>query len=133
MTESKRKTILVLAASYLPGYKAGGPVRSIANLVEALGEDCEFRIITSDRDLGEPQSYSGIEPNRWIPLGKGSVMYVPKGFRSLWKFIRTLRSMRADILYLNSFFARRYSMLPAVLARIGVCRPSTLILAPRGE
>ena len=45
--------VLVTIGSYLPGYKAGGPIRSVANLIDALGDDFEFRVVTSDKDLGE--------------------------------------------------------------------------------
>jgi glycosyltransferase involved in cell wall biosynthesis len=129
----KKPVVLVLAGSYLPGYKAGGPIRSIANLVEALGDELDYRIVTSDRDLGEPKPYSEIEPNRWTQVGKARVMYVPVGPRSLWNFIMVLSSTPADILYLNSFFDRKYSMLPALLRRLGLLHAKTVILAPRGE
>jgi glycosyltransferase involved in cell wall biosynthesis len=133
MTDNKRKTILVMAGSYLPGYKAGGPVRSISNLVEALGDDLDFRIVTSDRDLNAPEPYSEIEPNRWTRVGKGWVMYVSAGPQSLLKVISTLRSTPADVLYLNSFFARTYSILPALLRRLGLFHAKAVVLAPRGE
>jgi hypothetical protein len=45
--------VLVLVGTYLPGYKAGGPLRSIANLVATLGLEFHFRIVTLDRDLGD--------------------------------------------------------------------------------
>ena len=34
--EGLKKTILILVSHYLPGFKAGGPIRSIAALVEKL-------------------------------------------------------------------------------------------------
>ena len=39
-----KKKILCLTDHYLPGYKAGGPIRSIANLVEHLGDEFEIYI-----------------------------------------------------------------------------------------
>jgi hypothetical protein len=45
-----KPTILILNEYYLPGYKAGGPIRSISNLVSWLGDDFNFKIITTDRD-----------------------------------------------------------------------------------
>lgn len=129
----RRRVILALVESYLPGYKGGGPVRSIANLVEALGDEFDFLIVTSDRDVNQQTPYEGIEPNCWLPVGKAQVMYIPVGPWSLFKFIETLRSVPCDVLYLNSFFSRRYSMLPALLQRLGLLRTSGVILAPRGE
>ena len=36
---------------YIPGYKSGGPVKSIYNLSEHLNKYFDFLIVTSDRDL----------------------------------------------------------------------------------
>lgn len=35
--------ILTLADYYLPGYKAGGPIRTLANMVDMLGDEFKFR------------------------------------------------------------------------------------------
>ena len=50
--EGKKRRILILNGRYLPGYKDGGPVRSIKNLTDRLGEKYDFRILTVDRDHG---------------------------------------------------------------------------------
>lgn len=47
------KNILILMGRYLPGYKDGGPVRTIVNLVDILGNEYNFNIMTSDRDHGD--------------------------------------------------------------------------------
>ena len=67
----RRVTVLVFIGYYLPGYKAGGPVRSIANVVETLGDEFEFRIVTSDRDLLDEVPYPGITHRHMDSTGKG--------------------------------------------------------------
>jgi glycosyltransferase involved in cell wall biosynthesis len=128
-----RPVILVLVESYLPGYKGGGPVRSISNAVEALGDELDFRIVTNNCDVGEPAPYPEVKPYEWTQVGKASVMYIPKGLRSVWMLIGVLRSTPADLIYLNSFFARKYSMLPSLLRRLRLLHSDAIILAPRGE
>ena len=64
-----KPVVLVLLALYLPGLKMGGPLQSVANLVRRLDADFEFRILTSDRDLGDDRSYDGIETDR---MGAGA-------------------------------------------------------------
>lgn len=49
--------VLALFSHYLPGYRAGGPVRSIANLVSALGTELSFFVITLAWDLGTRDRY----------------------------------------------------------------------------
>ncbi len=125
--------MLVMLSHYLPGYKAGGPIRSIANMVEALGGELDFRIVTCDRDLGELYPFGQIQPCRWTPVGKARVFYVPDTWRALWTMIRTLMQTPADLLYLNSFFGRRYSMCAMFLRKLRLFRPPSVLLAPRGE
>ena len=60
------KKILIFTQFYLPGYKAGGPIVSISNLVEELKNDFELFIITTDRDAFENKKYENITQNQWI-------------------------------------------------------------------
>jgi glycosyltransferase involved in cell wall biosynthesis len=129
-----QQTILTLVGFYLPGYKAGGPIRSIENLVAALGEEFHFRIVTLDRDLGDQPSYQGVEANRWVRVGQADVMYLrpgPGGFLGMCALLCSVD--RNTVLYLNSFFARRFSMLAMLMRWLKLCRPRCVVLAPRGE
>ena len=126
--------ILTMVGSYVPGYKAGGPIRSISNLATVLGEEFRFKIVTLDRDLGDTSPYPGVEAGRWLRVGNADVMYLSPGWRGLFKTVVLLRSVdRTTVLYLNSFFARRFSILPIFLRWFGLLRPGHLMLAPRGE
>ena len=61
---------------YLPGYKDGGPVRSIKNLTDRLGNEYDFRILTCDRDHGDDTPYAGISYDEWNAVGNAKVWYV---------------------------------------------------------
>ena len=52
-----KKKILIFIDWYLPGYKAGGPIQSVANLVANLKEEFEFSIVTRDTDYCEKLPY----------------------------------------------------------------------------
>lgn len=128
--------MLIVLGVYLPGYKAGGPIRSIENLVAALGEEFDFKIITSDRDEGEEAPYPGVVPNRWVRVGGVDVMYVSPGLYGALVLCEKLCSLvdeKNTVLYANSVFNRRFSMLPVLLRWLTLCRPRCLVLAPRGE
>lgn len=56
-----RKTIILALVRYcLPGDKSGEPVRSISNIVDQLGDEFVFRIVTSDRDSLDEVPYGGV-------------------------------------------------------------------------
>ena len=75
MTALNKPKILILVGYYLPGYKAGGPLRTISNIVDDLGGDFEFWIVTRDRDLGDDVPYTCVSVNKWLAVGKARVFY----------------------------------------------------------
>ncbi len=125
-------TILVVTEYYLPGYKAGGPVRTIASLVSRLGDEFDFRILTLDRDLKAQSPYPDVKPSRWHVVGKAHVMYLPPAEKRLWRWCRWLRCLKYDVMYLNGCFSRS-TIRTLVLRRLGLVPDRPVILAPRGE
>lgn len=71
------RKILILAGRYLPGYKDGGPVRSIVNLTEWMGDEYDIRIMCLDRDHGDADRYPGIRIKEYNEVGKAKVWYTP--------------------------------------------------------
>lgn len=131
MTNGK-KDILIITGRYLPGYKDGGPVRSIKNLTDFLGDEYNFKILTCDRDHGDTESYPNIKVNDWNTVGKAQVYYVvPGGFTR--STIVELAS-RADLVYvcgcfndyaINTLVANRLGKInvPVVVASMGLFSP----------
>lgn len=128
-----KPVILTFTRNYLPGHLAGGPVRTIANMVDRLGAEFEFRIVTSDRDVGDAAPYPDIQRDRWIALGKGWVRYVSPSHRGLRELARLVSGTAHDIVYLNSLFDQRFTRRVLLARRLGWVRRAPLILAPRGE
>jgi len=126
--------ILAFLHYYLPGYKSGGPIRTIANLVEALGDDFDFRIVTSDRDATDTEPYPGLPPpGQWARFGKADVLYLPPDRKGLQAIAGILRDTPHDTLYLNSFFDPVFTMMPLLARRLGLAPTPRCVIAPRGE
>lgn len=128
-----KPVVLTFMAYYLPGHKAGGPVRTVANMVEALGDEIEFRIVTLDRDLLDESPYAGVVPEQWCRCGKAWVYYVSPARFGFSLVSRLLRATPFDRLYLNSLFAPKFTLLPLLVSRIAGGRGRRVVLAPRGE
>jgi glycosyltransferase involved in cell wall biosynthesis len=128
-----KKTILVFIDYYLPGSKGGGPIRSLANIVERLSDEFSFKVVTSDHDLGDQRPYSGIEHCQWVTIGRASVFYVPRGLAGYVKIMEILRGADYDAIYLNSFFSRPFSIYVVWLLYFRVSFAVPVLLAPRGE
>ena len=130
---NKKKQILTLTAFYLPGYKGGGPIRTIASMVDILGDEFDFRIVALDRDLGCDEPYPGIIVNEWKQVGKAQVMYVAPGALTFTFLRHLINSTPHEVLYLNSCFSTRDSIMPLLLRRFGLIHSPVTIVAPRGE
>ena len=106
MSNLNKPVILILIDWFLPAYKAGGPVRSVANLIENLKNDFEFKIVTGDRDLGDTSPFKDVKTNSWIQKDDYQIMYLsPEQNKEKIKAI--LINEKYDKVYLNSLFSLR--------------------------
>ena len=123
------KKILILMGRYLPGHKDGGPLRTIVNLTEALGEEYDFRIVCLDRDHGDTEAYSNIRSGKWNTVGKAKVWYVePGGFT--FSLIKEC-TKDADLIYCCGFYDA-YGYKTLLLNRIGALKGKRVVVASMG-
>lgn len=128
-----RPVVLVFSGCYLPGVNGGGPIRTISNLVEKLGDEFDFRIVTMDRDFGDQAPYRNVKVNAWCSVGKASVFYASSEYRSLAGISRLISNTQHDVLYLNSFFNAGFTLLPMLARWLRLVPLRPVIIAPRGE
>jgi len=124
------KKIFIFVDYYLPGFKFGGPLRTIANMVERLSSSYQFFIFTFDRDEGDTEPYSNILREGWNKAGPASVFYTSD--RSLRQILKRIDEVSPDMVYLNSFFSR-VSIKVLLARKLGMLRNIPILLAPRGE
>jgi len=128
-----KKKVLIMTGYYVPAVKAGGPIQSIKNLVDNLSDKIDFYIVTSDRDLGDNEPFNNIKVDTWIKVGKANVFYTDPS-KLTWKKIKSIiNSIDYDVLYLNSFFSYKFSIVPVILKKMKKIPNRRVVLAPRGE
>jgi glycosyltransferase involved in cell wall biosynthesis len=125
--------VLAFASYYLPGYKAGGPIQSLANLVSQLNKEVTFRIVSADRDLGDTAAYPDILPGQWRTAGNAQVFYLAPGQCKLGTISRILSKTPHDVLFLNSLFDPKFTTLPLLAQHLNLAPRRPVLLAPRGE
>lgn len=123
----QQKRILICMDWYEPGFKAGGPIRSVANLVNELKGEFEFYILTSAFDLGETEPYPDIELDQWFDKDGVMVKYMSRGNMKASAVKGNILEIDPDILYLNSLFSKLYTLVPMSLVK-----KIPIIIAPRG-
>lgn len=132
MTMTKPR-LLVLTQWFVPGYRAGGPIRSTANLVSALERHFDISVVTSDRDLGMDSPYESLARDTWIPHGQEArVMYVSPQHQCVDGIERIVRDVRPETVYVNSLFSPRFS-IPVLVLRWRGRLGARVVVSPRGE
>lgn len=122
--------ILTFTGFYLPGYKGGGPIKTIKNLFDLADDEIIFKLITSDRDLGDKKPYASVTCGAWNQVSTASVFYAQPGKTGYAQIAHQLRAKDYDVVYLNSFFSPRFSFFPLLLAK---ALRQKVVLGPRGE
>lgn len=123
------RKILILIGRYLPGHRDGGPLRTIVNLTDALGDEYDFYIVCLDRDHGDSEAYKNISYRKWNKVGKASVRYVkPRGFT--FSLIRDL-SKNVDLIYTCGFFDD-YGYKTLILNRFNQLHRKPVVVASMG-
>ncbi len=134
--DSAEKTplrILAVVQWYPPAYKAGGPIRSVHNLVQLLQreESVSVEVVCGVSDLGDNSPLPGINANQWVRRENVSIRYQSNPSPWFWwkKLQGNINEPRPDIVYLNSVFGLSFSIVPMVVSKLFGIR---VLLAPRG-
>ena len=130
-SRTSRTKILTVTDGYPPGFKGGGPIHSVSNLVTALnGKEFEFCVLTRDRDHTDKVPYREVTTDAWVRVGNADVLYTAD--LSLANLRRRVAEAMPDVIYLNSFFSR-LTISILLLRRLRLVPSAAVVLAPRGE
>lgn len=126
-----KKRILIFIDWYLPGYKAGGPIQSVANLIEHLKDEFDFFVVTRDTDYCEEIPYTLIKSDEWNVLKNGTnVYYISKNNLERSSIRNIIRKTDFDCIYLNGIYSLYFTLYPLFLLRKK--RDKKIIIAARG-
>ncbi|NDK54516.1 glycosyltransferase family 4 protein [Pontibacter fetidus] len=127
----KKKRILITIDWFLPGYKAGGPIQSCANLITHLKDKYEFWVITRDTDYCSDVPYKGISSDTWTKLEDNvHVFYFSRKGLSPLRLFKLVKDTSADVLFINGIYSLYFSLLPLLFAK--AINKSKIILSGRG-
>ena len=123
--------ILIAIDWYRPAHKAGGPITSIENLVDLLGDEphLEFYVVCGVFDYGEQQPLD-VPQETWVTVGKAQVQYWH--LRQLgWKqWMHIFQTLQPDIIHTQGLWSPKFSILPLLVAQ--QYRKAKIVVSPRG-
>jgi len=119
-------TVFITIPWFLPAFKAGGPIRSIANLVDRFDEGIEYRVFCGDTDL-DGSELTDIEKGKWVPFNKNTqVWYAEKGEVSK-TLTDQVELLKPDVLFIIGIYTWHYNIVPLLF-----CKAPKKILSVRG-
>ena len=126
-----KKNIAVLIDWYLPGNKAGGPVKSVYSMLNVLKDEFNFFVITTNHDLGSATPYKNVESDKWVKYNDIPVYYFSKENLKSNNLLEVINGISPDLVYLNSFWSYNFSLVPLRFKKAGKLK-ADIVLAPRG-
>jgi len=127
------RRVLAFIGAFLPGYKAGGPIKSMVKMLDNLPDSVKVTLVTADRDLGDSVPYPGLS-GKVVHRGPHEIYYLNwRDPRQWMTLLRWARRNPLDLIYVNSLWSPLFTVLPVVAHRLGLLESREVLLAPRGE
>lgn len=127
------RPIVALSPYFLPGFKGGGPIRSLCAMARELSPEFDFRVVAGDRDCGDTRPYETATTGGWTTVNGISVWYTPPGLARWSEITSVLRCERSSVVYVNDFFSVPWGLWPLLVFRLHMLRETRLLIAPRGQ
>ena len=122
--------VLITSPGFPPAYRGGGPIRTLAAMLDSAPSWHTVYVVTHNHDMGhgEPLVKHNTE---WAVRHGARVLYLSTGIRAVMRGLRRATATEPDVAYVNGLFAAEFSLPLAVWARVR--RDVQLVIAPRGE
>lgn len=139
-----KERILVFCDFYLPGFKSGGGMWTVVNLVDRFADRYDFYVVTRNYESkGDRTPYTSVRSSAWNTVGNAQVFYLSETDYKIEKIAALVADIRPKIIFLNSAFslpvirflnARRKKLtgdsIPVVLAPCGEMSAGALSVKP---
>jgi len=121
------KKILITYDYFTPAFRAGGPTRSLHNLVSFLGKDLDIYVLTTDRDHdGTPLD---VVKDEWVDFNGDAKVYYASTANQGLKARSVIAALRPDLIHINGMFSPFATIAPLAFAK---ANGTKLAISPRG-
>lgn len=118
--------IFITIPWFLPAFRAGGPIQSIANLVKEFHEDVEYLIFCGDTDLNGAE-LENIEINKWTPFNEHTRVWYAGPEKISNTLVKQVEIQKPDLLFIIGLYSWYFNIVPMVF-----CKGPKKILSTRG-
>ena len=111
---------------FLPAFRAGGPIQSVANLVREFHEDVEYFIFCGDIDVNGG-ALENVTTGEWIPFNGNSQVWYANHEKISDSLVKQVEALKPDILYIIGLYSWHFNIVPLIF-----CKGPKKILSARG-
>jgi len=123
--------VLIICNYFLPGYKAGGGLRTVVHTVERFRDRFDFHVINFDHD-GDNVPYTSVKINEWNQIAGAQVYYLSKNKIKISKLHELIKEVDPQLIYVNSVFSI-LSIFLLILRKLKLISKTPIVIAPEGE
>lgn len=120
------KKIFITTPWFVPAFRAGGLVQSIANLVKEFNKNVEYFIICQDVDLNGAV-LEGVETDTWVRYNDHTQVWYTGPEKVSDTVVRQVEEIKPDFLYIVGMFSWHFNIVPMLF-----CKGPKKILSTRG-
>ncbi len=126
-TDNKTMTkIFITIPWFLPAFRAGGPIQSVANLVKEFHEEVEYLIFCGDTDLNGAE-LENIETNTWTYFNDHTKVWYAGPEKLSDSLVKQVEKQKPDCIFIIGMFSWHYNIVPLMF-----CKGVKKILSTRG-
>ncbi|MEO6949258.1 MAG: glycosyltransferase [Ginsengibacter sp.] len=111
---------------FLPAFRAGGPIQSVANLVSGFNENIHYFIFCGDTDLGGG-ALENIQPDDWVQFNSHTRVWYSSPEKISDNLVKQVHAVKPDVLYIVGLFSWHYNIVPLIF-----CKGPRKILSTKG-
>jgi glycosyltransferase involved in cell wall biosynthesis len=120
------KKIFITIPWFVPAFRAGGPVQSVANLVKEFQEGIEYFVFTSDTDLNGAE-LGEVEINQWVRFNGHTQVWYAGPEKISDTLVKQAESIKPDLIFIIGLFSWHFNIVPMLF-----CKGPRKILSTRG-
>ena len=118
--------IFITIPWFLPAFRAGGPIQSVANLVREFREDVEYFIFCGDVDVNGG-ALENITTGEWKPFNEYTQVWYANHEKVSDSLVKQVEAIKPDILYIIGLYSWHFNIVPLLF-----CKGPKHILSARG-
>jgi glycosyltransferase involved in cell wall biosynthesis len=101
----------------LPAFRAGGPIKSVANLVREFNDNIRYFIYCGDTDLNGGE-LENIVSDEWVLFNDHTRVWYSSPGKISDNLVRQVTAVKPDVLYVVGLFSWHFNIVPLIFCKV---------------